>query len=58
MSQYDFQKDGQTTFLAIVFPVYIVLCGYLAYKCYPFRKEVTYVLLAIMWLSYGAAFFL
>lgn len=58
MSRFDFGKPEQTTFLAVVFPIYAVLCGYLAYKCYPFRKEVTYILLSILWLSYAAALFL
>ena len=44
--------------LAYLFPVYIVLSGFPAYKCYPVRKEITYILIALMWLSYGAAFFL
>ena len=55
MSRYGLQQGGQTAFLATAFPIYIVLCGYLAYKCYQYRREVTYVLLVIMWLSYGAA---
>lgn len=58
MAQFDFHKPEQTTFLAVVFPIYIVLCGYVAYKCYPFRKEITYILIAIMWLSYVAGFYL
>lgn len=58
MSQYGLQQGGQTAFLATVFPIYIILCGYLAYRCYLYRKEVTYVLLAIMWMSYAAALFL
>ena len=55
MSRYGLHQGGQTAFLATAFPIYIVLCGYLAYKCYQYRKEVTYVLLVIMWLSYSAA---
>lgn len=58
MSQFGLTQGGQTAFLATVFPIYIILCGYLAYKCYLYRKEVTYVLLAIMWMSYVAAIFL
>ncbi len=59
MLQYGLNEHGgQTAFLAIAFPIYIVLCGYLAYKCFLYRKEVTYILLGIMWLSYVAALFL
>ncbi len=59
MLRYGLQEHGgQTAFLAIAFPIYIVLCGYLAYKCFQYRKEVTYILIAIMWLSYAAALFL
>ena len=48
-------RDDSTWLLLVMFPVYMIACGYLAYKCYPIRKEITYVLLVIMWLSYGAA---
>ena len=58
MSNFGINLDSQTAFLAIAFPIYIILCGYLAYKCFQYRKEVTYILIAIMWLSYGAAIFL
>ncbi len=56
MMEYDFaSRDDSTWLLLVMFPVYMIACGYLAYKCYPIRKEITYVLLVIMWLSYGAA---
>ena len=58
MSRFGLQQGGQTAFLATAFPIYIILCGYLAYKCYQYRREVTYILVGIMWLSYVAAMFL
>ena len=57
MRQFDFNTDYDHEpylLLAYLFPIYIVLCGFLAYKCYPLRKEATYILIALMWLSYGA----
>lgn len=61
MTDFDFIADDtheNYLLLAYLFPIYIVLCGFLAYKCYPVRKEITYILLVLMWLSYGAAFLL
>ena len=61
MRQFDFTMDENHEhylLIAYLFPIYIVVCGFLAYKCYPVRKEVTYILLVLMWLSYGSAFFL
>lgn len=57
MTHLDPCKEG-AAFLTVVFPLFVVLCGYLAYKCYPYRREIAYILLVIMWLSYAAAFFL
>lgn len=58
MAKHNFHFDDRAGFLAIVFPIYIILCGYLAFKCYAVKREITYILLLIMWLSYGAALFL
>lgn len=59
MSGFNFSHSNDIVdFLAFVFPVYIILCAYLAYKCYNVRHEITYILLSIIWLSYGAALFL
>ena len=61
MTDFDFMADDtheNYLLLVYLFPIYIVLCGFLAYKCYPVRKEITYILLVLMWLSYGAAFLL
>ncbi len=54
MAHYDFQPDDSRTLLVIAFPIFAVLCGFLAYKSYSQRKELSYILLVILWLSYGA----
>lgn len=54
MSAYNLRANDLTTIFAIIFPVYIILCGFLAYKCFLIKKEVTYILLFIIWLSYAA----
>lgn len=54
MLRYGWEGDPTLKVLGALFPVYILTSGYLAYRCYPIRREITYVLLVIMWLSYGA----
>lgn len=58
MIRYNFGEDDGNILLALLFPIYIVMSGYLAYRCYRIRPEISYVLLSIMWLSYGAALLL
>lgn len=54
MIRCDFGEEDNSILLALLFPIYIVMSGYLAYRCYRIRREITYTLLVIMWLSYGA----
>lgn len=58
MADYDFGSGNQYFILIFLFPIYIILCGFLAYKCFPIRKEITYILLALMWLSSAAIYLL
>ncbi len=58
MMRHDLSNNDTTWVLATLFPIYIILSGFLAYKCYPLRKEITYMLLTLMWLSYAAIFLL
>lgn len=46
-------NEGNRIFL-MVFPVYAVLTGYISYRIYRGRREVSWILLALLWLSYGA----
>ncbi len=36
------------------YPVYVLTTGYLAYKCYVPRREITYILLILLVLSHFA----
>lgn len=58
MTRCDFGEDDGNILLALLFPIYIVMSGYLAYRCYRIRPEISYILLSIMWLSYGAVLLL
>ena len=38
----------------LAMPVYALAAGYLAYRCYDERPYVSWVILAVLWLSYIA----
>ena len=41
-------------FLMLAMPVYALAAGYLAYRCHDERPYVSWVILAVLWLSYLA----
>ncbi len=41
--------------LITIFPIYAVGSGYLAYKSYPQRSGLAWILIILLWLCYGAA---
>lgn len=40
--------------LITIFPIYTVVSGYLAYRTFPQRPTVAWILIILLWLSYGA----
>ena len=54
MQFVEFGNDDQLMLVTVLFPIYIILCCFLAYKAYPINKEISYVLLVIVWISYVA----
>lgn len=50
------EERNSTTLLVLLFPIYAILSAYYAYKCYDDRRELSWVLLAILILSYIATF--
>lgn len=49
------ERDS-TTLLVLLFPIYAILSAYYAYRCYDDRRELSWILIAVMILSYLAAF--
>lgn len=41
-----------------IYPIYSVIAGYLAYQCYPTRREVSWILIALILLSHAAMWIL
>lgn len=41
-----------------IFPIYALLSGYISYKCYLDRREISYIILAMLLLSYLAIGFI
>lgn len=41
-------------FLMLAMPIYALAAGYLAYRCHDERPYVSWVILAVLWLSYLA----
>lgn len=49
--------DGVKIFIWL-YPVYVIVAGWLAWQCYPQRRAMAWVLLALMLLSHGAIWLL
>lgn len=49
-----FDESSPQWLLMVFFPVYGMLTCWLAYHCYVNRREISYILLAVLLLSYGA----
>lgn len=45
------QEEGLTNTLVWIYPFYMILSAYLAWKAYPLRPYLTWVLLSVMLLS-------
>ena len=39
-------------FVTLFFPIYALLSGWLAYQCYPARKEISWILLGLLFIFY------
>ncbi|WP_289755533.1 hypothetical protein [Muribaculum intestinale] len=39
-------------FVTLFFPIYALLSGWLAYQCYPERKEISWILLGLLFIFY------
>lgn len=52
------EPENPANLLLLIFPIYVVLSIYLAYKCYGERPAVSNVLLAVLWLAFIAIWFL
>ncbi len=50
--------DGASKILIQIFPFYMAFSGWLAFKAYPSRPYVSWILLAVMALSTAAIFLL
>lgn len=47
-------QSSTQRFLMLTMPVYALASGYLAHRCYDERPYVSWVILAVLWLSYIA----
>jgi hypothetical protein len=52
------QPSEGSSSLVLFFPIYALLSGWLAYRCYSTRRELSIILLAVLLLSYAAMAFL
>lgn len=50
------EERNSTTLLVLLFPIYAILSAYYAYRCYDDRRELSWILIGILVLSYIAAF--
>lgn len=39
-------------FVTLFFPIYALLSGWLSYQCYPERKEISWILLGLLFIFY------
>ncbi len=49
---------GEYRTLLWLYPVYVILSGRCAWRCYPARPALAWILLALMWLSHAAIFYM
>lgn len=56
MSEFSgrFDEASPQWLLMAFFPIYGILTCWLSYRCYANRRDISYVLLAVLLLSYGA----
>ena len=52
------EDHSAKTILALGYPMYAVLSVYLAYRVYADRREVSWLLIALVWLSLAAEWWL
>lgn len=52
------EEHSAKTILALGYPMYAVLSVYLAYRVYADRHEVSWLLIALVWLSLAAEWWL
>ncbi len=50
------EERNSATLLVLLFPIYAILSAYYAYRCYDDRRELSWILIGILVLSYIAAF--
>ncbi|MDE7411678.1 MAG: hypothetical protein K2M94_06535 [Paramuribaculum sp.] len=50
--------DSPNKVLVWMYPFYVVVAAYLAYQCYPQRRALAWILLALMVLSHIAVYML
>lgn len=51
-------ENSDNWWIINIFPIYALLTGYLSYKCYVERREISYILLIMLILSYISVPFL
>lgn len=47
-----YEEEASQWLLIEFFPIYAILTGWLSYKCYPGRRELSYILLGVLLLAY------